>query len=758
MPNNQTEHAIFEEEVRHVARSLWPAALHGGSEMLDGREFDGIFETEDCTHIVEATVSRTKEKAEHDAAKMMAQARKTPGTAGRVVQCWLVTKYDPTADQRTAAIKLGNKAGFKLNVLSYRQFQSRIVDTQSYLSLRANHYFGSIRDPETGGDVPASEYVPIELLALNGGRHWAVDDVADGLLRGERLVLQGDYGAGKSMTLRAIYLALRARHLKGDSTKFPVYINLREHIGQSDALEVLERHGRLIGFPHPSHLVRAWKAGEALLLLDGFDELGALGVQGPWRKLKDNRYRATQAVRAFARESLPGTGLATSGRAHYFDNETECRSALGLGAAHIVSLNDFNEQQLRDYLSRKKCKPDVPPWLPMRPLLVGYLVARRLIGQGEARLPDDPATGWNKLLDRICDREAEIEAGVDGTTVRKILERVASLARTGADGLGPLTAEQLRVAFEDVCQYPPDERSLVLLMRLPGLGPDSAAPQNRKFVDLDFADACRAGDVVDWVKNLYVSDGHEFNAAEAALGTLGLDVAADRLRDVSANLLGAAIVRAEKSLPAILVADLARLALALRLPLESSTVVRDVVIQSLDLESGVNGRSLRFQSCYIENLILDPDLVADDMPRFEGCLVVRIEGRVSPTDLPAGVFDADCEFQAFADEITTTSSILQLRQLSLGTRVLLTVLKKLFLQRGSGRKESAVVRGLDLPARRLVKDVLRALETEGFAYASRRGADTIWIPNRLQLGRAKALLASPTETRDPLVDRVASLE
>jgi hypothetical protein len=33
-----------------------------------------------------------------------------------------------------------------------------------------------------------------------------------------------------------------------------------------------ERHGRNIGFPNPSQLVRAWKAGYAVLLLDGFDE------------------------------------------------------------------------------------------------------------------------------------------------------------------------------------------------------------------------------------------------------------------------------------------------------------------------------------------------------------------------------------------------------------------------------------------------------------------------------------------------------
>ena len=45
---------------------------------------------------------------------------------------------------------------------------------------------------------------------------------------------------------------------------------------------------------------------------------------------------------------------------------------------------------------------------------------------------------------------------------------------------------------------------------------------------------------------------------------------------------------------------------------------------------------------------------------------------------------------------------------SLGVRVCLTVLKKLYEQRGAGRKENALHRGLDGHARRLVPDVLQS--------------------------------------------------
>jgi hypothetical protein len=42
-----------------VARQLWPEAQYDGAQVLDGRERDGVFETEDCIHLLEATVSRS---------------------------------------------------------------------------------------------------------------------------------------------------------------------------------------------------------------------------------------------------------------------------------------------------------------------------------------------------------------------------------------------------------------------------------------------------------------------------------------------------------------------------------------------------------------------------------------------------------------------------------------------------------------------------------------------------------------------------
>ena len=65
----------FENEIRRVARLLWPAAQYDGAANRDGRERDGIFETEEFIHVIECTVSRAKKKAQDDFAKLQALIR-----------------------------------------------------------------------------------------------------------------------------------------------------------------------------------------------------------------------------------------------------------------------------------------------------------------------------------------------------------------------------------------------------------------------------------------------------------------------------------------------------------------------------------------------------------------------------------------------------------------------------------------------------------------------------------------------------------
>ena len=90
--------------------------------------------------------------------------------------------------------------------------------------------------------------------------------------------------------------------------------------------------------------------------------------------------------------------------------------------------------------------------------------------------------------------------------------------------------------------------------------------------------------------------------------------------------------------------------------------------------------------------------------------------------------------------------------------MLLTVLKKIYLQSGSGRKENALHRGLDHHSRRLVPDVLRLLQTDGLISKYKRGGDlTIWIPDRAFMARVAKIIASPSACGDPLLVKAADL-
>src|SRR6185437_3752327 len=741
---------------------------YGGAQIIDGRERDGIFETEDCIHLMEATVSRSRDKAIDDAKKLTTLANKLQGKyRQKAIKPWFVTKDEPTADQRNAI----NKNYGQVTAVSFEQFQSKLIDAPTYLSLRDNYAFGSVRDPATGNTHVKIEYVSLDLIPVGGGEPLSLSQIKDRLLAGERVVLLGDYGAGKSMTLRELYGELRRAFFNRKTAKFPVYLNLRDHFGQTNPAEVLERHGRNLGFQHPAHLVRAWRAGYAILLLDGFDELTTVGIQGIWKRLHDSRYRAMEAVREFIKGQPNDAGIILAGRAHFFDNDKERKSALGITQAFTeLTLNEFNDEQIRRYLEKKNISGTIPSWMPSRPLLVAYLAAAGILGKAileqgntnQEQIAMDPARGWDLILDRVCAREAEIEAGIDGNTVRRILDRLSTMARSGQSGLGPISREQVVKAFSEICGYEPDEKGMLLLQRLPGLGMDRADEGSRVFLDAELADACRAGDVVQFISDPFGMNPHVFRGADIGLSSLGVGLAVIKAQDsrVSSGKINAVIRRAQELQDlTFLMLDLIRIAMELGCGIDATVQLDDIYIPYLELLQKIGDCSrLHFRSCLFSTLALDPELHTPFLPRFYGCYVDELEGRSSRNDLPPGVFDDACQFDRFSEAPETTDAIGGM-DLPLGAKVLLTVLRKIYLRSGSGRKENALHRGLDHHARRLVSPVLRLLQGEGLVSPYRRaGLDmTIWVPDRARTARVARMITSPRTCGDPLLKKASEL-
>jgi hypothetical protein len=752
-------HLEFENEVRRLARLLWPAAQYNGAAIQNGRERDGVFEAEEFVHIVECTVSRQKGKAEHDFVKIEKLIRSMEVRyPQKFVKGWFVTLDEPTADQRGVFARNRNR----IVCLSWDQFRSKLVDARSYLSLREKYAFGSVRDPESGAADVSIQYVPIDIVSRSGDLH-TVQSITDGLLTEHRYVLLGDYGAGKSATIREIFIRTAGAFRSGATRIFPIVLNLRDHHGQTDPVEAIERHARRIGFAPPESLVRAWRAGLAFIMLDGFDEIATAGWAGKTKRLRDLRYRSMELVRGFVREGPASSGFLIAGRAHFFDSQREMESALCLGANWIhLNLSEFTEEQVRQYLSKTGWLQPVPYWIPSRPLLLGYLASRGLLQQTlEIEAGSSPAVGWDSLIDRIAAREAEIEAGIDAGTVRRLIEHIATLARASADGLGPLTPDQITGAFVSVCGYTPDDRGSVLLQRLPGLGGHSSEDGARVFIDQDFAEIARGGAVFNFIEDPF---GQQLDPDpwQNTLWPLGAALAAHRCHGAGfgSGKMIAALKRAKERFRCdTLCADVFLAFVYSGADWnEPDFFIKEVLIPYLFLEVTGSLSRVQFQDSIIGVLDVSSGLPLTQVPRFLRCHFGLVESFSGLADLPKENF-VDVTVDNFENIAETTNAILSLT-LPLGTRVLLTVLKKLFAQRGSGRRESGLYRGLDPRARQLVDAVLRLLSREGFAIKTRRADEVIWLPSKASdiRRRVLSLLAAPTTSADSLIAQSRDLE
>lgn len=758
MRTNQIEQSQFEDEVRQIARLLWSEAALGGSGMLEGRERDGIFETRDAVNVIEATVSTKKDKTSDDARKTAAVVQNIRKSGLKFAAGWLVTLFEPTVDQKAVAAAYPGT----LRILSFEQFRSMLFNGAEYIRCRMSHAFGSVTDPETHKPrLDRASYIPIELLVANSSERLTARQVADLIASSPaRFNVVGDYGAGKSMMLREVFYRLSENYRQLRSHRVPVYINLREHRGQSSAVEALERHSREIGYSGgASDLVRAWRGGHVDLLLDGFDEIATSGWGQSLKRVRQHRYAAMTLIRNFVQQSPKTCSIVIAGRSNFFDSKNEMHTALGVSAEwKTLSLNDFTPEQAQRLLKKLGYDDRIPEWLPSRPLLVAYFAFLGKQGSLYASLAGlEAGAGWNKFLALIAARESGQDERLDPETVRQIIERLATNARATPDGMGRLSMEVVQEAYRSIVGGLPDEGGQQLLLRLPGLAPSSAEDGTRSFIDPQFASAARAGDVTRFILEPFNFDTGVFSDVQSALGSNGRDVLVDN-RVVGlitdGNLKAAFESLRSGSHPGQIAMDVVASVLIDedpsvfgRVDVEEA-VEDDIVVGSTDL-SAVN-----FRDCIISSVIMDGDLGDECLPNFYGCIIGTIEGLGRDGHLPPQFSNSDVT--AAVSGTTTNAEIMGL-SLAEPVKVLLTILKKMFVQHGSGRQLSAFSRGLDPRAAKYVPEVLKIIQSEGLGAPSRIRGKEIWFPNRHHSARVRALLAAPLLTTDSLVKTASGL-
>lgn len=738
MAGNRVDDQAFEDEVRRIAALLYPDP-QGGASIEQGRERDGVYVTEDTVALVEATRSTGLEKAQKDGAKLKSlaneMARKYPYHA---VKAFFITEKDPTAHQLDAIRKLGAP----LAASSFHSFRNRLINVSDYLSVRNDYAFGSARDPETNDYKVKDPYIPLDFMDLDDpARRCTTDELVARVASGQRVVLLGEFGAGKSMTLREVYFRFRAEHFTKRSDHFCIHLNVNDHQGQSDPVEALERHARRIGYYSPAQLVRAWRSGYAHLILDGFDEVFVPGWASGARPLREIRRKSVELVRRFMSESPATCGVLVAGRRHFFDDQSEMRGALGLLPNSLVlSATDFTEAQVQAYLSNRNWSTALPAWLPRRPLLIGYLAGRKLLGEA-ATLVTEPGAGWTALLDAICEREARTDVGIDAGSIRSILERLATRARKTSSGRGPLNFEDMASVFVELQGYQPDQGALLILQRLPGLQVDDIQHNTRSFIDDDLVDAARSGDVLAWLANPSPHSTKLFKHWTTSMGDVGLQTL--RARCEAWGITNSAVRAATIQLSRVdevdyALADVVRLMFSLGAGPSAEVTIDNVVLPSVECPESTDCSLVTFTNCLIEFVDIN-GCEAKELPTFYSCSIDKVDGANSFDGL--GKF-INTEAREFLDSSSTLAAIRGL-DLPHEAQIALSILKKVYAQAGSARKEGALFRGLPVHLRGDVGPVLAALMSLGVIVRDRRGNQTLYSGVRAQASRVSQVLDAP---------------
>ena len=154
-------------------------------------------------------------------------------------------------------------------------------------------------------------------------------------------------------------------------------------------------------------------------------------------------------------------------------------------------------------------------------------------------------------------------------------------------------------------------------------------------------------------------------------------------------------------------------------------------------------KNLHLSGCMVNRVRFD---TLRSRINFTRCQIIRLEGVAGSLDLPKN-FDS-CDVAEFDDRQTNAAIVRSELQDSI--KVLLVIIRKLFLQRGSGRVESALSRGVNESLQVYVNPVRNLLVSEGIVYSHVTGQRTIWHGNRTFRSRMLKILERPSDPDDPL--------
>ncbi|QDL91526.1 hypothetical protein FDP22_06855 [Paroceanicella profunda] len=729
----------FEESVRQIASSHWNAPAK--AEEIAGIRCDAVIRvSSDEIVVIEITKEDNLAKLRLDLAKF-ASIRTALVPEGVVVRSFFISA------RKVSSLRETGKAQ-KVEVLSVKEFREKFVGKESYEFARKSVEFGSALDPYTNKSDTGA-FIETGYLDKSSGTTYNVDEISDLLSNGRRIILLGEFGTGKSRCAREVFERVSRRNIL-----FPTLaINLREHWGHQSFDLIVRSHLSSLGLSGlEDSAVRLVRSGALAFILDGIDEIGSQSWSGEPERLREIRRRSLQGVRDIV-SKLDGKGVLLCGRAHYFSDDEEMLSCLGLDIDTIL-LNcpdEFTEDQAIDYLRLNTGLTEFPEWSPRKPLICQLF--SKLEPETMRKLIED-STGevqfFENTFQAICERETRIHPSIDAEVLRKVLLEIAKASRRKNEFNEEISPLEINEAFHQVSGFMPLDEASSILQRLPYLGRVSSGSGNRRFVD-DYAKSGLRG--VALVEAFRTSDkavaedlyrkpvgpfGAKFLFAHALIGSEAEKYC--RLcnsrgnMQIAADYLCSAIEAASGSIDF------------------SQVTIRNASIDRLEL-SDLKISGLHVSGTFFEVLHLDGAFFIDS--NFSNCAFQQIIGVSDKVRLPSA-FSDDCDFDGFssADNVARISEL----PLSNGHKTLVAIIRKLFFQPGSGRKEEALLRGASSYwDRAAATEAVRYMLTNDIITEAPGDHGKLYIPNRKftrRMGRIRSLLRNCDDELWNVVSRV----
>lgn len=741
MADTQISWQELERYVRTVSEMKFAATAR--AEDIAGVKCDCVIHVGDGSVIlIEISVESSIDKLRIDLAKFNTLR---PYFIQRNIfpKCYFVTANEPSPSLIAAG-----EANY-VQVYSISQYVNTMLGLGDYANRRQDIPFGSAIDLYSGRP-DRNQYVNVGYFSDDGESYTITRIVAE-LVKGRAIVLVGDYGSGKSRCVKETFEYLFKTYR--EHYQNAIAINLRDNWGLKRASEMLTRHYTDIGLGNlVPNIMKVADSPSTIYLLDGFDEIGAQTWSDDPTKLVSIRQQSLVGVKDLITRA--GGGILVTGREHYFNNDSELITCLGLDRRSPLFLRcnqELSDVQFSEMVGRRFA--NLPAWVPKKPLIAA------IVRDIQADVLDNilrTSTGqidfWGLLIDTFCTREARINPILDAEIIRTLYTRLARLTRTTTTALGPISIRQINEAFEHTTGRPPTDESAIILQRLPGLSRIGAESLDRQFVDSFILDGLKAEDVLT-----VFSQGNGECLGENWINPIemfGAFFIASRLRSTRQLPAAAAFIKRNKdSKNRVILSDII-----------SSVFLCDGEIfdfgglrfnggkfHQISL-SDASVRNIIFEDCHFN--FLDITDAESQGVQLVKSTISQITGVTGHQHLPSWI--NNCLVEGF-QSIATLSAIRE-AGLTVSQTFLLSSLRKLFLQPGGGRKESSMFKGYgDSATKKVCEKVIGLLVREKFAEKHRGATEPLYVPNRSYTGRVQAIMSQMTTSKDDLWQKASRI-